>query len=771
MAVDSALSAPTKVAFGIQSLGEKSKKVFEVHNARLEDVDVHWEVDFPFEVEPKICRLPAKMSANFQLVFHPKCLGTYVGRASCKFMDGGQKCLTVMLEGTSKEAQLKFNQHEIDFGNVTCGTEARKDVHLFNPCLHSVRFNLQWSFSHSCTFSVHPSSGVIPAYAFKKLVLSYLPTVNNVRDCEYIEAVPNGTSKANTSGKLKCRGKSVPIVGHVQPSHVDFGNVLVGSTGTARLTLRNHSRSDVKYSFHPQVGAVFTVSPSWGVIHSEGLKFIDVHFSPPKVHDYYKRLEVLVSRSTSILVTRLFGSGVAENSLLSSQRMSSLESICFQGNHEGALAVSDSYLNYGVVPKDHTVQFMTVRVQNYYDHPIHCLILSPGSARKPKGKYRSTSSVQIFHCFPESIRIDAKASATFQVAFRPLEPQQSYSHLIELFGNPFDEEDKSRLPLLHTSLIAEGHCLGKHEQGGSPDVSFARNEVMFSSCSLGATDYQEAVLQNNSDLRVHFSLYGFCSAFKVTPKAGILLPRAHAVIIFEFSATERGKFNSHFHCALNGESEPITSIRLRAYVSKMRLSFDGQDTVCIKPTCVGTTITRRVCVRNETGISTRFSMAIPQSVQSMVSVEPTSALIEPYEFAMLSFSFSPSRKVSICTHLCFRLESDLKCHNDPEFQYVSLSCEGIDNSLVVYPKWIHFNPVCVGESSCATISVFNRSYGTVRLFNETSSPSDLTKLNIEPKSLLLQRRGYSTMNVTVTCAERSHFSGKVRTFNNYHHHY
>lgn len=138
----------------------------------------------------------------------------------------------------SVETELAADVESLDFGDVTVATKATQTVTLSNPgaaAIHLLSLRLEDGADPSLTF-VAPED-TLPAGGSLAIPVTFAPTEEGAV-ASVLHVVTDATTHPTVDVALTGRGVASYVL-TIQPSEIDFGDVLIHTQKTVHLTIKN----------------------------------------------------------------------------------------------------------------------------------------------------------------------------------------------------------------------------------------------------------------------------------------------------------------------------------------------------------------------------------------------------------------------------------------------------------------------------------------------------------------------------------------------------
>ena len=296
----------------------------------------------------------------------------------------------------------------------------------------------------------------------------------------------------------------------------------------------------------------------------------------------------------------------------------------FYENTGDALACTllDSYVDFGSCSRYKVIEPQIIRISNNTTGKMACVWVIPD------GNLNGESHESpIFSVTPAMTDIPAKSVVEFKIHFCPNLDNSFYGAQLECFvyfksmrNFRLVQEDTLTPPWCMTPMIA-GNTFPPGEDTFIPKVKFGDTRLDFPACHVDKSVYRTVRVSNAGDTPVKFSFLDQIStkssksmelkkplAFAVKPRFGLLHSNESRLIVFRFAPTEQKLYENALKCFFNSSSTNSHDLQVRGEGFYSQLSFDNQNTLCFRPTCIGAVSKREFFARNNSRISVQFEV-------------------------------------------------------------------------------------------------------------------------------------------------------------------
>jgi hypothetical protein len=201
------------------------------------------------------------------------------------------------------------------------------------------------------------------------------------------------------------------------------------------------------------------------------------------------------------------------------------------------------------------------------------------------------------------------------VSFNPKERNRSYGQDVEFYAyfkamRSFRlVGEKTTVPPWHAKVPVFGHTFGDGPErlayklaveGGNRAVSFA-------ACSVHGVDYQTLRIVSMGETGASYAFeipQEARQTFAVVPAKAFVPAGQFRIIVARFSPAAAGKFKVTARCSVNGKPEQTLNVVLsgQCFAPRVAIESNGRR-VNFRPTCLGTTSSRPLALRNVTGLN------------------------------------------------------------------------------------------------------------------------------------------------------------------------
>jgi HYDIN/CFA65/VesB-like, Ig-like domain/Abnormal spindle-like microcephaly-assoc'd, ASPM-SPD-2-Hydin/Cep192 domain 4 len=267
--------------------------------------------------------LAPRSSTSFQVVFTPSAATTFSGTIVITpgHKAGGPISIGVSGVGaasnstSSQSFLLSANTSSLSFGSILVGSPTSQAFTLTNTGTGSVSISQVAATGAGFTVSGFPGGVTLAAGQSLPLTANYSP-VGAGAVTGSISVVSTATNSPLT---ISLSGTGVQPQISVAPSSLSFGNLVVGTNGTQKLTISNPGTATLSVTQAALAGTAFSTS---GLalplsIAPGGTASFNISFAPASAGSVSGSITLISNAATSSLVIPLSGSGVAATLQLS----------------------------------------------------------------------------------------------------------------------------------------------------------------------------------------------------------------------------------------------------------------------------------------------------------------------------------------------------------------------------------------------------------------------------------------------------------------------
>jgi hypothetical protein len=245
-------------------------------------------------------------SVTVQIAFAPQATGSATGSFTVT-SDASNSPLTVALTGAGTQPGLASTPASVSFGNVVVGATGSVSVNLSNTGSASVTITQASVTGTGFTIVGSPNGQTIQPGQSLSFTAQFLPTSvgNATGSISVVSNAPNSPMTIALTGAGTQAGLAST------PPSVSFGNVAVGTSGSASVSLSNSGSASVTISQASVTGTGFTMvgSPTGQTIQPGQSISFTAKFSPTSAGNATGTISVASNAPSSPMTIPLTGAG------------------------------------------------------------------------------------------------------------------------------------------------------------------------------------------------------------------------------------------------------------------------------------------------------------------------------------------------------------------------------------------------------------------------------------------------------------------------------
>ncbi|XP_063017984.1 cilia- and flagella-associated protein 65 isoform X3 [Melospiza melodia melodia] len=772
-----------------------------------------------------------------KVVFKPEVAGVHYATATCWFGGEEKQKRTIMLKALAKYPCLwvsvtgkkpgKF-QDVLYFGSVPVGTTVEKSVEIFNvsvvdaPCIIERAEN---PLLYGYVFSCNASGDVVPAKGKLLLCIRFQPQVVGEHSTDYFTITSAG---CNLKTVLKvvgsCTGPSVSLHQH----SVSFDWINLGESLMRTLKISNRSDVPAYYQFDIDCkGSVFSLDRPSGVLEGATTLTLKVTFRPTHPIIYHRRVACLVHHQEPQYVD-FFGtchSDTAKPPILQKRHLSwyrtnmvrgltfyppdilseMLKNEKLQMDEKGALMLPPE-ISEDQLPKEYlepnamAEYFNNGEKSNLALFPAHvsvspreydfgCCVppqksLSLCVTNHTKGNIIvawTPNHDSAFYVRPEICEVLPLKSSTFHVFCMPTQVNSLYGAELEGFAvykvmrhyNNI-EDDATICPSWCLTVRLRAHTYEAKQEHIIPQYILDVPKT-FPPAVCNTDTYCSMLLSNTSTSLITFSVNYTeeCPSVLVKPSLGHVIPGGHQIFLLYTHPVTTVLQQHVLSLELNSYPAYTKEIVLQSCGQSLHLLLEGDGILYFKPLQIGTSSTRMYTIKNCTRLPMVFTWRIRHSDRKILSVSPTTGILQPYEAMAQTWTFSPDKETKYVLRAVVSVK--WKSPESPtEAHYVlRVIGEGALGTIRAHKDYLDLGNVLVGDQKSYSIVLLNDGICTVnyilsveQLFTGPHNPeevrSDLLALELEHSRGTIPARSKASVRIKVRPARRLQYTWKIR---------
>ena len=260
--------------------------------------------------------LAPRSTLSFQVVFTPTAATTFSGNivVTPGHKGGGPVSIAVSGVGLSNSSQtqsylLSASTSSLNFGSILVGSFTSQPFTLSNTGTGSVSISQVAAAGTGFTVSGFPGGVTLAAGQSLPLTANYSPASAGAA----IGSISVVSTATNSPMTMSLSGTGVQPQISVAPSSLSFGNLVVGTSGTQKLTISNPGTATLNVTQATVAGSGFTTS---GLalplsLAPGGAASFNVGFAPASAGSASGSITLISNAPASSLVIPFSGSGVA----------------------------------------------------------------------------------------------------------------------------------------------------------------------------------------------------------------------------------------------------------------------------------------------------------------------------------------------------------------------------------------------------------------------------------------------------------------------------
>lgn len=374
--------------------------------------------------------------------------------------DGPELRIKCIIASESKHCLVLPDLKECDLGEITVGSAAGEghcaivlENSLDTPALIGISIQQAHDVPYSVT--VTPAELQIPPRGKR----TFNVNCHSPLPCgQFLEKIQ--ISQINSlTGQLSRVLYEIPAFGTFSSpdvscnvTHLEFGDISLGSTKCQEILLRNNSNAAVRYNIQAgNTKGSFQIQPCFGQLKPKSLANITVIFKPSRAWNFLKTIFILFDNALPIsvdLVGTCFSPFVRPAVLRHDhvrqwrERVSLSPQPCSQNRESRFLdflelsnsakrtqpkmaALNKSFLDFSTADLGSTHE-VSVQLQNLSDEKLVCdwdAVLAEGN--------NLTFSERSFSISPAQVELSAGDSATFVISFNPARPSEYFFRIFD----------------------------------------------------------------------------------------------------------------------------------------------------------------------------------------------------------------------------------------------------------------------------------------------------------------------------------------------------
>ncbi|XP_037999088.1 cilia- and flagella-associated protein 65 isoform X2 [Motacilla alba alba] len=738
-------------------------------------------------------------------------------------------CLCLSVTGKKSEGvQPGKCQDVLCFGSVAVGTTVEKSVEIFNVSVVDAPCRIEQAgdlLLRGDVFSCDMSSKVVPAKGKLVLCIRFQPQVVGEHSTGYFTITSAGC-RLKTVLKVvgSCKGPSVSL-----QSSVDFDWVNLGESLMRTLKISNASDVPAYYQFDIDCkGSVFSLDRPCGVLEGATTLRLKVVFRPAHPMNYHRRVACLVHYQEPLYVD-FFGtchSDTAKPATLQKRHLSWYRTNMVRGltfyppdilsemlkdgklqmDEKGALMLAPE-ISEDQPPKEYFEP--NAMAEYFYDgvssdlalFPVHvsvspreydfgCCVppqksLSLCVTNHTKGNIIvawTPNHGSVFHVRPEVCDVPPLKSSTFHVFCRPTQINSFFAAELEGFAvykvmrhYSNIESDATICPSWCLTVRLRAHTYEAKQEHIIPQYILDVPKT-FPPVVCDTDTYCSMLLSNTNTSLITFSVnQTACPCVLVKPSLGHVIPGGHQIFFLSTHPVNTVLQQHVLPLELNSYPAYTKEIVLQSCGQSLLLLLEGNGILYFKPFQIGASSTRMYTIKNCTRLPMVFTWRIRQSDSKILSVSPTSGILQPYEAVAQAWTFTPNKKTKfVLRAMVFVKWKSPEPVSPKDVHYVlRVIGEGALGTIRAQQEYLDLGNVLVGDQKSCSIVLLNDGICTVnyilsveQLFTGPYDPeevrNDLLALELEHSRGTIPARSKAFVRIKVRPARRLQYTWTIK---------
>ncbi|NXJ73978.1 CFA65 protein, partial [Trogon melanurus] len=722
-------------------------------------------------------------------------------------------------------------QDVLCFGSVAVGTTVEKSVEIFNMSVVDAPYRLERAkdpLLRDHVFSCDVSNGVVPAKGKLVLSIRFQPQTVGEHSTDYFTIVSAGYLLQTVLKVVgSCKG---PLVSLHQYS-VDFDWINLGEKLMQTLKISNTSDVPAYYQFDIDGrGSVFSLDHPCGVLEGRTTLALKVTFRPTQPISYHRRVVCLVHHQEPMYVD-FFGtchSDTAKPAVLQARHLSWYRTNTVRGLtfyppdilsemlKDGKLQIDEkgALMLPPKIPEDEPPkEYIEVNslTEYFYDGESSDMALFPPhvsvSPREydfgccvplhkieplplcvtnhTKGKITvawTPSHDSAFQVSPEMCDIPPLKSSAFRVLFQPTQLNNLYA--AELEGFAFYkvlrhysniDEDATICPSWCLTIRLRAHTYEAEREHFIPQYTLDVSKT-FPPVAPDTDTNCSMLLLNTGTSLITFSVnQTACPSVFVKPCSGHIIPGGHQIFFLSTQPADTVPQQHIMPLQLNSCPEYTKEIALWSRGESLLLLLEGEGNLYFKPVCIGNSSTQMYTIKNCTRLPMIFTWKIHQSDSQILSVSPTTGVLQSYEAMSQMWTFTPNKVTKYLLRATVFVRRKSPDFVSPKSVHYALRIvgEGALGTIRAQKEHLDLGNILVGDLQSCSIVLLNDGVCslkyTLSVEQQITGPCDPKEVCNDPLALELEHsrgtipaRSKACVRVTVKPARRLHYTWSIK---------
>jgi len=704
--------SPGSVDFGNVEVGTASTQTVTFSNAGSGSLTISQAAvsgaGFTMAGQTYPLTLSAGQSSSINVQFAPTDTSSTIGSVSL-LSSATTLTTSVTLKGTGVKHQLSITPSSVSFGNVAVGTASAQTVTLTN--------------SGTASLSISQGSVTGAGFGMSGLTfpLSLAPGQSSTFNAQFAPTAPGSASGSvsissnarNSPAVVSLAGSGMLAALSPNPSTFNFGNVLVGSSGTQTITLSNSGTASVTISAASASGAGFSIAglsvPA--TLNAGQAASFTASFAPASAASFTGSVSITSDAPGSPLTIPLSGTGTAA---------------------QPQLTINPATVNFGSV----NVGATAIQMVSLTNSGSAALTISQATG---SGTGFSLSGLSL----PQTINVGSSISFTAQ--FLPASTGSASGNIAI----------SSNAPGSPAAVALSG-------TGVQGTLTANPSSFNFGNVLVGGNGTQTFTLSNSGTASVTISAASVLgTGFSIT---GLSVP-------LTLAAGQNTTFSAQFTPSATGSASGSVSITSNAPGSPLTIALSGtgvQPTLSVTPTSVsfgsvvtGNNTSQTIILKNSGTASLTISQATVSGTGFTITGLTVPATIAAGGSTTFSAAFAPTTAGSATGSVSL-------VSNAPGSPFaIALSGTGVAATLLLgaNPTSLSLGNVNVGGNGSSSVTLTNTGNSNVNISSVTVSGAGFSASGVTSSTTLTPNQTV-TLSVAFAPASAGSVTGSVSVASN-----
>jgi hypothetical protein len=253
-------------------------------------------------------------TSSFTVTFSPTTAGSASGSVSVTSNAPGSP-LTISLSGsgTATQSQLTISPSSVAFNNVNVGSNASQTVTLTNTGNATLNITAATITGSGYTMTLTPTT--VAAGANTTFTVQFAPASEG----SLTGSISITSNAPGSPATIALSGTGLQALGAANPTSVAFGSVVVGSSNSSVITLKNNGNTTLSFSQVSVTGSGFSISglTTSSTIAAGGTLNFNAVFSPTSASSSTGSITLTSNGSPAQISISLTGTGTTATRSLS----------------------------------------------------------------------------------------------------------------------------------------------------------------------------------------------------------------------------------------------------------------------------------------------------------------------------------------------------------------------------------------------------------------------------------------------------------------------